>query len=71
MKSRQVKAKKSFGQHFLNNTQAAQKIADSTSDFGCKNVLEIGPGMGALTKYLLPKKFNLKVLKIKKIVYFE
>ncbi|MFZ4614190.1 MAG: 16S rRNA (adenine(1518)-N(6)/adenine(1519)-N(6))-dimethyltransferase RsmA [Bacteroidia bacterium] len=64
MKSRQVKAKKSFGQHFLNNTQAAQKIADSTYDFGCKNVLEIGPGMGALTKYLLPKKFNLKVCEV-------
>lgn len=59
-----VKAKKSFGQHFLNNLDAAQKIADSAEQHHVKNVLEIGPGMGALTKYLMPKKFNFKVCEV-------
>jgi 16S rRNA (adenine1518-N6/adenine1519-N6)-dimethyltransferase len=51
-----VKAKKSLGQHFLKDLVAAEKIVDSLTAFGVyKNVLEIGPGMGVLTQYLLQR----------------
>ncbi len=46
----QVRAKKSLGQHFLRDLGVAQRIAD-TIDSG--RVLEIGPGMGVLTQFLL------------------
>jgi len=49
-----VRAKKKLGQHFLKNETIAQKIVDSltrTSEY--KHVLEVGPGMGVLTKYLI------------------
>jgi 16S rRNA (adenine1518-N6/adenine1519-N6)-dimethyltransferase len=48
-----VRAKKHLGQHFLKDEAIAQKIADSLSTDGYNNILEIGPGMGVLTKYLL------------------
>lgn len=50
-----VRPKKHLGQHFLKDENIAQKIADTLSLNGYKNVLEIGPGMGVLTKYLLSK----------------
>jgi 16S rRNA (adenine1518-N6/adenine1519-N6)-dimethyltransferase len=46
-----VKAKKSLGQHFLKDTNIALRIVESLSS-NCPNVLEIGPGMGALTQFL-------------------
>ena len=49
-----VRAKKSLGQHFLRDLDAAQKIADLMSGHGnYTQVLEIGPGMGVLTQFLL------------------
>ncbi|XCF05887.1 16S rRNA (adenine(1518)-N(6)/adenine(1519)-N(6))-dimethyltransferase RsmA [Tamlana crocina] len=60
----QVKAKKHLGQHFLNDESVAQKIADTLSLNGYKNVLEIGPGMGVLTKYLLKKDITTYVIEI-------
>ena len=51
-----VRAKKHLGQHFLTDENIARKIADSLTLNGYKKVLEIGPGMGVLTKYLLEKK---------------
>jgi len=49
-----VKAKKHLGQHFLNDQQIAKDIVDGLTLHGSyKEVLEIGPGMGVLTKYLL------------------
>ena len=48
-----VKAKKHLGQHFLNDEDTAKNIANSLSGTGYNTVLEIGPGMGVLTKYLL------------------
>ncbi len=51
-----VRAKKYLGQHFLNDENIAKKIADTLSLKGYKIILEIGPGMGVLTKYLLDKK---------------
>lgn len=51
-----VKAKKHLGQHFLKEETIAKKIADSLKAENYKKVLEIGPGMGVLTKYLLERK---------------
>jgi 16S rRNA (adenine1518-N6/adenine1519-N6)-dimethyltransferase len=48
----QVRAKKRLGQHFLNDENIAEKIA-KTLEHSTKIALEIGPGMGSLTKYLL------------------
>ena len=59
-----VKAKKHLGQHFLNDENIAKKIADTLSLKNYKNVLEIGPGMGVLTKYLLPKEITTYVIEI-------
>ena len=59
-----VKAKKHLGQHFLKDELIAQQIADSLTEKGYKNVLEIGPGMGVLTKYLLKKPFTTYVIEI-------
>jgi 16S rRNA (adenine1518-N6/adenine1519-N6)-dimethyltransferase len=61
-----VKAKKYLGQHFLRDENIAQKIADSLSLKNYENVLEIGPGMGVLTKYLLDKKVTTHVIEIDK-----
>lgn len=47
-----VRAKKYLGQHFLTDEGIAQQIVGSLSA-ECRNVLEVGPGMGVLTKYLL------------------
>ena len=60
----QVKAKKYLGQHFLNDETVAEKIADSLTLNGYKNILEIGPGMGVLTKYLLKKNITTYVIEI-------
>lgn len=57
-----VRAKKNLGQHFLKDENIARKIADtispsslseSASRWGSIPILEIGPGMGVLTKYLM------------------
>lgn len=47
-----VRAKKHLGQHFLNDENIAQKITESVS-LPCNALLEVGPGTGVLTKYLL------------------
>ena len=60
----QVKAKKHLGQHFLNDETIAQKIADTLTLKNYKTVLEIGPGMGVLTKYLLQKEVTTHVIEI-------
>lgn len=60
-----VKAKKSLGQHFLKDLNIAQKIVNSLKANGITDVLEIGPGMGVLTKYLLQRnEFNTHVIEI-------
>lgn len=49
-----MKAKKSFGQHFLKEESIAERIANSFQDMtDYKHILEVGPGKGMLTKYLL------------------
>ncbi|MDX9909552.1 MAG: 16S rRNA (adenine(1518)-N(6)/adenine(1519)-N(6))-dimethyltransferase RsmA [Mariniphaga sp.] len=47
-----IRAKKHLGQHFLKDEDIARQIVDSVS-LPCENLLEIGPGTGVLTKYLL------------------
>ncbi|GGK39870.1 MULTISPECIES: 16S rRNA (adenine(1518)-N(6)/adenine(1519)-N(6))-dimethyltransferase RsmA [Flavobacteriaceae] len=59
-----VRAKKHLGQHFLKDELIAQQIADSLTEKGYNNVLEIGPGMGVLTKYLLKKPLKTHVIEI-------
>ncbi|MBR1928049.1 MAG: 16S rRNA (adenine(1518)-N(6)/adenine(1519)-N(6))-dimethyltransferase RsmA [Bacteroidales bacterium] len=48
----EVRAKKSLGQHFLTDQDIARRIVDSLQG---SPVLEVGPGMGVLTRYLIPR----------------
>ena len=59
-----VKAKKHLGQHFLNDENIAKKIADALTLEGYDKVIEIGPGMGVLTKYMLEKPIETWVIEI-------
>ena len=59
-----VRPKKYLGQHFLTDLNIAQNIADTLSGDGYKHVLEVGPGMGVLTQYLLEKPFTTHVIEI-------
>ncbi len=59
-----VKAKKHLGQHFLNDESVAKKIVEGLTWEGYDQVLEIGPGMGVLTKYLIQEKKNVSVVEI-------
>ena len=68
-----VKAKKHLGQHFLKDESIAKAIADTLNLEGYSGILEIGPGMGVLTKYLLEKPINTYVIEIDKesVVYLN
>jgi 16S rRNA (adenine1518-N6/adenine1519-N6)-dimethyltransferase len=59
-----VKPKKHLGQHFLKEASVAKKIADTLSLKGYDKVLEIGPGMGVLTAYLLEKPVTTYTIEI-------
>lgn len=61
-----VKAKKHLGQHFLKDENISQKIVEQYTNFSRTNhVLEIGPGMGAITKYFLAiENIDLEVMEI-------
>lgn len=61
-----VRAKKHLGQHFLTDENIAVKIANSLTEKGYSSVLEIGPGMGVLTKYLLQKSIKLTAIELDK-----
>lgn len=69
----QVRAKKHLGQHFLTDLGVSQRIADTIDQSSEKNVLEIGPGMGVLTQFLLNKDKNLQVIEIdtESVVYLK
>lgn len=68
-----VRAKKHLGQHFLKDENIARKIADTLSFQGYDTILEIGPGMGVLTKYLLDKDCLTYVVEIDKesVIYLK
>ncbi len=53
---KKVRAKKSLGQHFLKDKSIAQRIVEALSGDGVDKVLEVGPGMGVLTDFLLERK---------------
>jgi 16S rRNA (adenine1518-N6/adenine1519-N6)-dimethyltransferase len=60
-----IRPKKNLGQHFLKDRSIAEKIAGSLTGDGFDSVLEIGPGMGILTEFLLKRQFNdLRVIEI-------
>lgn len=59
-----VRAKKHLGQHFLNDKSIANRIIDSLTWEDYNQVLEIGPGMGVLTKFLIEAKQNISVVEI-------
>ncbi|BAG83750.1 16S rRNA (adenine(1518)-N(6)/adenine(1519)-N(6))-dimethyltransferase RsmA [Candidatus Azobacteroides pseudotrichonymphae] len=56
--------KKSLGQYFLNDLSVAQRIVETTSFYPELPVLEVGPGTGVLTQFLLYSKRNLTVVEI-------
>ena len=68
-----VKAKKHLGQHFLKDETIAQKIAETLSFKGYRNVIEIGPGTGVLTKYLLTQDIDLVAMDLdsESIIYLN
>lgn len=59
-----VRPKKFLGQHFLTDLSVASRIADTVDACPDIPVLEVGPGMGVLTQYLIPKGRELKVVEI-------
>ena len=66
-----VKPKKELGQHFLTDLSIAQRITDLLTGHGdYRKILEIGPGMGVLTQFLLKEaaptgpKFETYVIEI-------
>ena len=61
---RKVRAKKSLGQHFLTDLSIAERIAHTLDDFKHLPVLEVGPGMGVLTQYLLEMGLDLTVVEL-------
>lgn len=59
-----VKPKKFLGQHFLTDLSVAERIVDTLKDYVGTPVLEVGPGMGVLTQYLIAKGHDLKVVEL-------
>lgn len=62
---REVEAKKYLGQHFLKDENVCKSIANTVDDFeNISKVVEVGPGMGAITKYLIKKKHPFSVIEV-------
>jgi 16S rRNA (adenine1518-N6/adenine1519-N6)-dimethyltransferase len=62
---KQVRPKKNLGQHFLVDLNIAKRIADTVDEpFADLPVLEVGPGMGVMTQFLVKKPRPLKVVEI-------
>lgn len=60
-----VRPKKHLGQHFLNDKEICQCIADSLTFYGdYQSLIEIGPGTGALTEFLTDKKVDLYLMDV-------
>ena len=70
---KKVKAKKHLGQHFLKDLSIAKAIVDGLSSEGYNDVVEVGPGMGVLTQYLLQKDFTTHVIELDResVVYLQ
>ena len=61
---KQVRPKKNLGQHFLTDLNIAKRIADTVDACPEIPVLEVGPGMGVLTQFLMEKPRLTKVVEI-------
>lgn len=61
---RSVRPKKNLGQHFLTDLSIARAIADTVDAYPDIPVLEIGPGMGVMTQFLVEKPRQLKAVEI-------
>ena len=61
---KQVRPKKNLGQHFLTDLNIAKAIADTVDACPDLPVLEVGPGMGVMTQYLVEKPRPFKVVEI-------
>ena len=61
---KRVRPKKNLGQHFLTDLDIARRIADTVDACPSIPVLEIGPGMGVLTQYLVEKPRKVKAVEI-------
>ncbi|MDH6356170.1 16S rRNA (adenine(1518)-N(6)/adenine(1519)-N(6))-dimethyltransferase RsmA [Parabacteroides sp. PF5-9] len=61
---RGVKPKKSLGQHFLKDLEVARRIAETVDAYKGLPILEIGPGMGVLTQFLLETGHDLRVVEL-------
>ena len=61
---KQVRPKKNLGQHFLTDLSIAKRIADTVDACPDIPVLEVGPGMGVMTQYLVEKPRPLRVVEI-------
>ncbi|WP_024994612.1 16S rRNA (adenine(1518)-N(6)/adenine(1519)-N(6))-dimethyltransferase RsmA [Phocaeicola paurosaccharolyticus] len=59
-----VKPKKFLGQHFLKDLNIAKDIADTVDSCPSLPILEVGPGMGVLTQYLVQKGRKVKVVEL-------
>ena len=59
-----VRPKKSLGQHFLTDLGIAERIAATLDGHRCRPTLEVGPGMGVLTQFLLSHGHDLKVVEL-------
>ena len=60
----QVRAKKSLGQHFLTDLNIAERIAATLDGHRNQPTLEVGPGMGVLTEFLLDRGHDLTVVEL-------
>ncbi len=61
-----VKAKKKFGQHFLNDKGIAEEIVNSLQTKEVNHVIELGPGMGVLSEFILQKDYKSSFIEIDK-----
>ena len=61
---KQVKPKKFLGQHFLKDLKIAKDIADTVDSCPEIPILEVGPGMGVLTQFLIGKEHATKVVEL-------
>lgn len=59
-----VKPKKALGQHFLTDLRVAERIASTIDDWRSLPALEVGPGMGVLTQFLLQKGEDVTVVEL-------
>ena len=60
----QVRAKKALGQHFLTDVSIGRRIASTLDDYIGLPVIEVGPGMGFLSQFLIEKGHDLTVVEI-------